>query len=293
MPPNSCDNPGRISRTVNDPGSTCPLEGPEESAPGPHFFADPTPNSASEACGVQRARVHLRWTFRKEEGGRRPGERERQPAECSDSCVCWRSFTVVGTRRAAAAEVSREQVGREAARGSPSRARRRSLRAANGLSVEGGPCGVRLRQHAAPVLPRDRLGLAEPGRGDDEGAAGRGKKPVPIRRTAASPGPSVPFLRMETAYPSRWSWPAPTRMTCDSSSRRSEASPYGVLGPSRGEGSSTSAGTRGTTTKTSETWRAAGATPCTSNHGARRLMSAGRILGTAHGAGSWSAVTRG
>jgi len=43
MRPHSCDNPGRISRTVNDPGSTCPLEGPEKRAPGPHSFRRPYP----------------------------------------------------------------------------------------------------------------------------------------------------------------------------------------------------------------------------------------------------------
>lgn len=49
---------------------------------------------------------------------------------------------------------------------------------------------------------------------------GWGKKPAPTRRTAPSPVPSVPFLRMEKGYHSRWRSRAPTCMTCASCRRR-------------------------------------------------------------------------
>ena len=222
----------------------------------------------------------------------------------------------LGASRASASEVSRIASGGPAARGSPPCPRWDPLRAADRLPVEGGSIGVRIAQYAPSVFPGvdeegrvlptleggvarvrraggHRLGLAEPRRSDDEGTARRGKKWGQIRRTEASAAPSVPFLRMETAFLWRWPSPEPTRMTRRSSKPRSAVSPYAGRDPSRAAGSSTSAQTKGTTTPTPASCCVAGPTRRTSGHAAKRLETFDRTLAVAPGAGWWSEAIRG
>jgi len=144
----------------------------------------------------------------------------------------------VGSGRASASEVPARPARRSASRRSAPGLRWDSLRPANGLSVERSADRVRFLEHIASVLSAmdparrvlpalergparvrrargNRLGLAEPGWGEDEGSTGRGKEQGPIPRIEADPGPGVPFLRMEAAFPWPWPWPcrAPKRMT--------------------------------------------------------------------------------
>ena len=110
------------------------------------------------------------------------------------------------------------------------------LRAAYRVPVESRSPRVWFRQQLAPLLPatcgcglvrealetgvggirrveRYSVGMAVHRRGDDQGTAGRGKKPGPIPRIGPSRVPSAPCLPMVPV--SRWEWrsAAPTRTT--------------------------------------------------------------------------------
>jgi hypothetical protein len=120
----------------------------------------------------------------------------------------------VGTHRSAVAQAAATEGGRATATPLEAGDRRHFLRAADRLSVEGRSEGVRIRQFAAPLLSaagqaamfcrpvgHGLVGVRRPGRpgmevaidgwGDDQGAAGRGKKPGTIRPIGPNRGPSA------------------------------------------------------------------------------------------------------
>src|SRR5665213_3652614 len=116
--------------------------------------------------------------------------------------------------------------------------------AANRLSVEGDAARVRLRQRDSRLLPRvggagrvrgavgtrvarvrrverDRLEVAEHGRGDDQIAAGRGKKPAKTRPIVASSASNARRSSMVGACPWPSSSKAPMCLTSNWSRPRS------------------------------------------------------------------------
>ncbi len=93
--------------------------------------------------------------------------------------------------------------------------------------------------------------MAESGRGDDQVAAGRGKKPARIRPIGARWASSDRCWSTAAASPSAWRSPAPTRMTKSSLPRRSAAFPSSVRDRCVGK-SSIFAPTKVTTPRLSE-----------------------------------------
>src|SRR6188472_1000594 len=215
---------------------------------------------------IASTRIHLRAVYFSQRHGGGAGEDGVSWIELADG------GRILAADRAVVAEVQAVTTRRPAAGRSAAGDGRHLLCSAHGLSVESVAAGVRQRQHRASLLPgvdergrvrqgvardatalrpsaRHRLELAKCRRVDDQGAAGRGKKPAKTRPIAVSWGSSGRFFPTAAACRLAWRSVAPILTTRNFSSRRSTASLSLVRG-ARAAGN-ICASTKGTTPKRS------------------------------------------